>query len=62
MLTESGVLRMRLPRWRKEKIRRAAKLAGESMTEYALIAIDRRINADRMAASDNAIAAALNKY
>ena len=61
MLTKSEVLRMRLPRWHKEKIRRAAELAGESITEYALIAINRRINADRMAASDNAVAAAPNK-
>ena len=38
---------MRLPRWRKEKIRRAAELAGESMSEYLLIAVDRRINQER---------------
>lgn len=49
MLNESDTLKIRLPRWRKEKIRRAAELAGESMTEYMLIAIDQRINADRMA-------------
>ena len=40
-------LHMRLPRWRKEKIRRAAELAGESMSEYLLIAVDRRINQER---------------
>ena len=38
---------MRLPRWRKEKIRRAAELAGQSMSEYILIAVDRRINHER---------------
>ena len=38
---------MRLPRWRKEKIRRAAELAGQSMSEYILIAVDKRINHER---------------
>jgi uncharacterized protein (DUF1778 family) len=38
---------LRLPRWRKEKIRRAAELAGQSMSEYILIAVDRRINHER---------------
>jgi uncharacterized protein (DUF1778 family) len=38
---------MRLPHWRKEKIRRAAELAGQSMSEYILIAVDRRINHER---------------
>lgn len=38
---------LRLPRWRKEKIRRAAELAGESMSEYILIAVDKRINYER---------------
>lgn len=38
---------MRLPRWRKEKIRRAAELAGQTMSEYILIAVDRRINHER---------------
>ena len=40
-------LHMRLPRWRKEKIRRAAELAGQSMSEYILIAVDKRINHER---------------
>lgn len=40
-------LHMRLPRWRKEKIRRAAELAGQTMSEYILIAVDRRINQER---------------
>lgn len=40
-------LHMRLPRWRKEKIRRAAELAGQSMSEYILIAVDKRINYER---------------
>ena len=47
MLNESDALKLRLPRWRKEKIRRAAELAGESMSEYLLIAVDRRINQER---------------
>jgi len=38
---------MRLPRWRKEKIRRAAEQVGQSMSEYILIAVDRRINHER---------------
>ena len=40
-------LHMRLPRWRKEKIRRAAEQVGQSMSEYILIAVDRRINHER---------------
>ena len=40
-------LHMRLPRWRKEKIRRAAELAGQTMSEYILIAVDKRINHER---------------
>ena len=51
MLNKSDALNirlfMRLPRWRKEKIRRAAELAGQSMSEYILIAVDRRINHER---------------
>ena len=40
-------LHMRLPRWRKDKIRRAAELAGQTMSEYILIAVDKRINYER---------------
>lgn len=40
-------LDVRLPRWRKDKIRRAAERAGQSMSEYILIAVDRRINYER---------------
>ena len=40
-------LHMRLPRWRKEKIRRAAEQVGQSMSEYILIAVDKRINHER---------------
>lgn len=51
MLSKSDALNiqlhMRLPRWRKEKIRRAAELAGQTMSEYILIAVDRRINYER---------------
>ena len=51
MLNESDALNiqlhMRLPHWRKEKIRRAAELAGQTMSEYILIAVDRRINYER---------------
>ena len=51
MLSKSDALNiqlhMRLPRWRKEKIRRAAELAGQSMSEYILIAVDKRINYER---------------
>ena len=51
MLNKSDALTirlfMRLPRWRKEKIRRAAEQVGQSMSEYILIAVDRRINHER---------------
>ena len=51
MLNKSDALNirlfMRLPRWRKEKIRRAAELAGQTMSEYILIAVDKRINHER---------------
>ena len=51
MLSKSDALNiqlhMRLPRWRKDKIRRAAELAGQSMSEYILIAVDKRINYER---------------
>ena len=40
-------LHMRLPRWRKEKIRRAAEQVGQTMSEYILIAVDKRINHER---------------
>lgn len=46
-MNKSDELKLRLPPWRKEKIRRAAELAGESMSEYMLIAVDRRINQER---------------
>ena len=38
---------VRVPHWRKEKIRRAAERAGQSMSEYILIAVDKRINYER---------------
>lgn len=51
MLNKSDALNirlfMRLPHWRKEKIRRAAELAGQTMSEYILIAVDKRINHER---------------
>ena len=40
MTTEQTAIKVRLPKWRKAKIQRAAELAGESMSAFLLMAVD----------------------
>ena len=43
MATEQTTIKVRLPKWRKAKIQRAAELAGESMSAFLLMAVDAEI-------------------
>ena len=47
MVTEQTAIKVRLPRWRKAKIQRAAELAGESMSAFLLMAVDAEIERQR---------------
>jgi uncharacterized protein (DUF1778 family) len=49
MATEQTTIKIRLPKWRKAKIQRAAELAGESMSAFLLIAVDAEIERQRAA-------------
>ena len=49
MVTEQTAIKIRLPRWRKAKIQRAAELAGESMSAFLLMAVDAEIERQRAA-------------
>lgn len=49
MTTEQTTIKIRLPRWRKAKIQRAAELAGESMSAFLLMAVDAEIERQRVA-------------
>jgi len=43
----SDILHVRLPKWRKEKIRRAANTEAETMSEFILRAVDKEIEQQR---------------
>jgi uncharacterized protein (DUF1778 family) len=45
--TTSKKLEIRLPKWRKDKIRRAADALGQTISEYVLQAVDARIDSER---------------
>lgn len=45
--TTSKKLEVRLPKWRKDKIRRAADALGQTISEYVLQAVDARIDSER---------------
>ena len=47
MTTEQTTIKIRLPKWRKAKIQRAAELAGESMSAFLLMAVDAEIERQR---------------
>ena len=47
MVTEQTAIKIRLPRWRKAKIQRAAELSGESMSAFLLMAVDAEIERQR---------------
>ena len=47
MVTEQTAIKVRLPKWRKAKIQRAAELAGESMSAFLLMAVDAEIERQR---------------
>ena len=47
MATEQTTIKIRLPKWRKAKIQRAAELAGESMSAFLLMAVDAEIERQR---------------
>lgn len=47
MVTEQTAIKVRLPKWRKAKIQRAAELAGESMSAFLLMAVDAEIDRQR---------------
>ena len=49
MTTEQTTIKIRLPRWRKAKIQRAAELSGESMSAFLLMAVDAEIERQRAA-------------
>ena len=49
MTTEQTAIKVRLPKWRKAKIQRAAELAGESMSAFLLMAVDAEIERQRAA-------------
>lgn len=49
MTTEQTTIKVRLPKWRKAKIQRAAELAGESMSAFLLMAVDAEIGRQRAA-------------
>ena len=49
MATEQTAIKVRLPKWRKAKIQRAAELAGESMSAFLLMAVDAEIERRRLA-------------
>jgi uncharacterized protein (DUF1778 family) len=49
MVTEQTAIKIRLPKWRKAKIQRAAELAGESMSAFLLMAVDAEIERQRAA-------------
>ena len=49
MATEQTTIKVRLPKWRKAKIQRAAELAGESMSAFLLMAVDAEIERQRAA-------------
>ena len=44
--TTSKKLEIRLPKWRKDKIRRAADALGQTISEYVLQAVDARIDSE----------------
>ena len=48
MTTEQTTIKIRLPKWRKAKIQRAAELAGESMSALLLMAVDAEIERQRL--------------
>ena len=49
MVTEQTAIKIRLPKWRKAKIQRAAELAGESLSAFLLMAVDAEIERQRAA-------------
>lgn len=49
MTTEQTAIKVRLPKWRKAKIKLAAELAGESMSAFLLMAVDAEIERQRAA-------------
>ena len=54
MTTEQTTIKIRLPKWRKAKIQRAAELAGESMSAFLLMAVDAEIERQRAAIEQRA--------
>ena len=45
--TTSKKIEIRLPKWRKDKIKRAAGALGQTISEYVLQAVDARIDSER---------------